>query len=308
MAFGEKVMLRLMDPALLFRNIDDLGFSEAEKEQYQAYIARSTGLLLITGPANSGKTTTLYSTLHELSQHGINITTVEDPIESLSEQFNQISVQPQAGLTFKTAMRHLVRQSPDVIMVGEMRDKDSAEHTMQAALTGHLVFSTLHTHDASSALIRLVNMGVEQFLVESTVIAVIAQRLIRKVCSHCARPYQPTEREMEALRLSREEVENLALQKGAGCPACRGTGYFGQTAIFEIMEINDRLRELIHQNAEAHALKQAAIQQGMATLQAKVMEKMKAGVTTSEEVLRVTGRLRDRKPRKFKSKIILTTD
>jgi len=277
-------------------------------EQYLTFISRPSGIILIAGPTESGKTTTLYSTLNRLAETGINIITIEDPIESIHEEFNQMVVQPSLGVTFGTAIRHIVRQSPDVIMVGEIRDKESVEYTIQAALTGHLVISTIHTDDAASAIVRLVNTGAQPFLVESTVIAVIAQRLIRKICDNCAKPYQLPQKEIAALQCSEEDAEKFLLQKGAGCEKCRGTGYFGQTAIFEVMEITDEIRDLIHSNAGAHAIKNAAIKHGMRPLKTGVIEKMKAGITTCEEMLRVTGGLREGVSHKFKSKIIVSSD
>jgi general secretion pathway protein E len=304
--FGEKVMLRIFDPTLLFRHVDDLGFSPEDLERYLTFISRPAGIVLIAGPTGSGKTTTLYSTLHRLAETGLNIITIEDPIESVHEEFNQMAVQPSLGVTFGTAIRHIVRQSPDVIMVGEMRDKESVDHTIQAALTGHLVLSTLHTDDAASAIIRLVNIGAEPFLVESSVIAVIAQRLIRKICDNCARPYQLTQQELVMLQCSAEEIGKFPLQKGTGCEKCRGTGYFGQTAIFESMEITDDIRSLIHNNAGAHAIKNTAIQHGMRPLRTQAIEKMKTGFTTCEEVLQVTGGLKSGTPHTFQSKAILS--
>jgi general secretion pathway protein E len=304
-AFGEKAVLRLFDPITLFRHIDDLGFSAEELAQYMSFISRSSGIILLTGPAGSGKTTTLYSTLNQLSERGINISTIEEPIESVHEGFNQVSVKPTVGVTFEVAIRHIVRQSPDVIMIGEMRDKDSVEHTMQAALTGHLILTTLHTHDAPSALVRLINMGTRAALVESTVIAVIAQRLIRKVCDHCAKPYQLSPQELDHFQFSPEDAAKLNLRKGEGCTICRGTGYRGQNAIFEIMEMTDRIGALIRKGAGAQALKNAAMKMGMHCLRDKAVEKMREGITTSEEVLRVTGGLKGGLPHQFKSKASL---
>lgn len=304
-AFGEKLVLRLFDPISLFRHIDDLGFSPKEIQQYISFISRSSGIILITGPAGSGKTTTLYSTLNQLSERGINITTIEDPIESVHEGFNQVGINPAVGVTFEVAMRHLVRQSPDVIMIGEMRDKESMEYTMQAALTGHLIITSLHTHNAPSAIVRLINTGTQPLLVESTVTAVVAQRLIRRVCDHCAEPSVLTEDEVLTLGLSDRHLEKANFRKGEGCPTCRGTGYLGQTAIFEIMEMTDQLGALIRKGAGAQALENAARKHGMRTLKDKAIEKMLEGVTTPEEVLRITGGLTRSVPHKFKSRIIL---
>ena len=207
----------------------------------------------------------------------------------IHEQYNQIAVQPNAGLTFGTVLRNIVRQDPDVIMVGEIRDYETVENAIHAALTGHLVFSTLHTNDAPSAVARLVDMGAQPFLVESTLIAVLAQRLIRKVCETCGKIYNPSPQEIVPLNLSQAEIKALTLRKGVGCTKCRGTGYYGRTAIFEIMAISDKIRQMIHNNAGAQELKKQAISEGMHTLRESAIKKMKAGITTLEEVLRVTG-------------------
>jgi general secretion pathway protein E len=246
--------------------------------------------------------------LDQLSEKGINITTIETLIESVHERFDQIAVHSDMGMTFETVMRHIIRQSPGVIMVGEMRDKDSVEQTVRAALAGHLVLSTLHTHDTTSAIVQLINMGIQPFLVGSTVIAIIAQRLVRKICDSCARPARISAQEIDELHISKEEAEKLALRKGTGCMTCRGTGYFGQTAIFEIMEVTDELRTLIHNDAGAYAIRNAALKQGMHSLRARAIEKMKAGITTCEEVFRVTGGLKGGIPHKFKSKILLNSE
>jgi general secretion pathway protein E len=272
------------------------------------FISRFGGIILITGPAGSGKTTTIYSTLEQLSERGINIITIENLIESVHEGFEQITIQPKKGMTFETVMQHIIRQSPGVIMVGEMQDENSVEQTVRAALAGHLVFSALHTHDTTSAIVQLINMGIQPFLVGSTIIAVVAQRLVRKICDSCARPARLSAQEIDDLHISKEESEKLSLRKGTGCITCRGTGYFGQTAIFEVMEITDEIRALIHSNAGAHAIKNAAIKQGMHTLRARAIEKMKAGITTCEEVFRVTGGLKGDVPHKFKSKILLDAE
>lgn len=303
--FGEKLVLRLFDPITLFRPIDDLGLSEEELQRYMGFIARASGIILIAGPSGSGKTTTLYSTLNHLAERGINITTLEDPVESEHEGFNQIEVQPQLGVTFEVAMRHLVRQSPDVLMIGEMRDKESIEYTMQAALTGHLILTTLHTHDAPSALVRLINMGTQPALMESTIVAVLAQRLVRKVCDQCAQPYQLKPEEAAALHANPEEAQTWALRKGTGCTLCRGTGYRGQTAIFEILEMTDALGALLRKGAGAQAIARYAVKRGMHTMKDKVLAKMREGLTTAEEVLRFTGGLREGVPHQFKSTLVL---
>lgn len=288
-AFGEKVMLRVLDPTMLLQRIDVLGFSEEELAQYKSLVSKSSGMLLVTGPTGSGKTTTIYSTLNTLAEGEINITTIEDPIELIHDKFNQITVQPNIGLTFGTAIRHIVRQSPDVIMVGEIRDDETVGHAFQAALTGRLVISTLHTNNAASTIVRLADMGARPSLLESSLIAVVSQQLVRKVCDYCREPYTLSQNEMQALGLSEENVEEFSLQKGRGCSRCGGTGYSGRTAIFEIMKITDGLRTLIHNNAAAHQIEDLAIKEGMRTLKDSAIAKLKAGMTTSEEVLRIMG-------------------
>lgn len=288
-AFDEKIVIRVLDRATLVQQIEELGFSPEEARTYLSFISLSNGIILITGPTGSGKTTTLYSTLDKLSAERINVMTIEDPIEMIQEQFNQIAVRPETGLTFSTALRNIVRQDPDVIMVGEIRDYETAENAIHAALTGHLVFSTLHTNDAPSAIARLVDMGAQPFLVESTLIAVLAQRLVRKVCTNCSKEYFPSPRELAALHLSEAETRQLTLRKGIGCSRCRGTGYYGRIAIFEVMPISDDIRKHIHGNAGAQNIQKQAIKEGMHTLRQSAIQKMNNGITTLEEVIRVTG-------------------
>ncbi len=306
MTFGEKIMIRVLDPLLFLRHIDDLGFLPEEQDQYQSLLAQKNGIILITGPPGNGKSTTIYSTLDAVSERGINITTIEDPIEFPYDKFNQIIIQPAVGLTFGTAIRHIVRQSVDVIMVGEIRDTETVENAIHAALTGHLVISSLHTYDAPSAIACLIKLGAQPFLVESTVIGIISQRLLRRICRHCAQPYDLSPEERTALGISEEDAETLHSQKGAGCIKCRGTGYLGQTAIFEIMEITDTLRPLILKNAGTYAIRQAANEEGMHILRARAIERMRAGITTCEEVLRVTGGLKSAIAQSFKTTIALS--
>ncbi len=289
-AFDEKVVIRVLDRAVLVQKIEDLGFTPQEAEKYLSFISKSNGIILITGPTGSGKTTTLYSTLDKLATEEINVMTIEEPIEMVHERLNQIAVQPNVGLTFGSALRNIVRQDPDVIMVGEIRDYETVENAIHAALTGHLVFSTLHTNDAPSAIARLVDMDAQPFLVESVLIAVLAQRLVRKICNNCRRPYTPSPQELVALNLSDEEFRELNLFKGVGCTKCRGTGYYGRIAIFEVMPISEAIRNLIHNNAGAQDIKKQALKEGMQTLRESAIAKMKAGITTLEEVIRVTGR------------------
>ncbi len=288
-AFGEKIMIRVLDPTMFLQNIDDLGFSQEELAKYRSMISYNNGMLLVTGPTGSGKTTTLYSTLNSLAEKPINITTIEDPVELVHEAFNQIVVQPNIGLNFSMALRHIVRQASDVIMVGEIRDQETAESAFKAAISGHFVMSTLHTNDAPSAVVRLADMGVQPSLIESALIGVVSQQLVRKVCDMCGEPYSPSQQEMDVLQLSEDDLRGLPIRKGFGCQACRGTGYLGRTAIFEIMPITDGIKLLVHDNMAAHLIKRAAEREGMHTLQDSAMAKFKAGLTTSEEVLRIIG-------------------
>ncbi len=288
-AFGEKAMIRALDHTMLLQRVDDLGFSKAGLKIFRSLLANNNGMILVTGPTGSGKTTTLYSTLNSLSDRAINITTIEDPIELMHEKFNQIAVQPSVGLTFGMAIKHIVRQAADVIMVGEIRDQETAENAFKAALTGHLVISTLHTNDAPSAVIRLTDMGVQSSLIESALIGVISQRLVRKVCDMCGEPYRPSQAELQTMGITEEELVGMPIRKGCGCQHCRGTGYSGRTAIFEIMPITDGVKLLVHDKMAAHLIRRAAVREGMRTLQDSAMEKFKAGLTTSEEVLRIIG-------------------
>ncbi|MGE3539981.1 MAG: GspE/PulE family protein [Candidatus Tectimicrobiota bacterium] len=284
-AFDEKIVMRIFDPDVLLQDLQHLGFSPKEYEDYTSFITQAHGIILITGPTGSGKTTTLYSTLERLSTSEVNITTIEDPIEMVHEQFNQVAVQPTVGVTFATALRTILRQDPDIIMVGEIRDYDTAEHAIHAALTGHLVLSTLHTNDAPSAIARLTDIGVQPYLIESTLIGVVAQRLMRKICPHCQEAYPPRPEEWSALGLQARAVE---FKRGKGCVHCRNTGYLGRSGIYEIMRIDENVRELIRQNAGSGALQQAAKKAGMKTLRDSALRRVLEGVTTVEEALRVT--------------------
>jgi general secretion pathway protein E len=289
-AFDEKIVIRILDRATLVQSIEELGFSSEEAQKYQSFIRKSHGIILITGPTGSGKTTTLYSTLDKLATEEVNVMTIEEPIEMLHEQLNQIAVQPNVGLTFGAALRNIVRQDPDVIMVGEIRDHETVENAIHAALTGHLVLSTLHTNDAPSAIARLVDMGAEPFLVESTLIAVLAQRLVRKICQSCRQTYILSDQDIIALNLPPEELRSSQFFYGTGCTKCRGTGYYGRIAIFEVMPVSEEIRHLIHINAGSQEVQKMARKEGMQMLRESAIVKLKDGTTTAEEVLRVTGR------------------
>jgi general secretion pathway protein E len=287
-AFGEKAVLRVLDPDILLQELEGLGFSSAELIKYRKLIGVPHGIVLITGPTGSGKSTTLYSSLRYLASEENNITTVEDPIEMVHEQFNQIAVQPQINLTFGNILRHILRQDPDIIMIGEMRDLETATNAVQAALTGHLVLSTLHTNDAPSAVTRLIDLGVQPFLISSTVVGIVAQRLVRKICPQCAESCRVKVADLAPLAVKASPNRELELKAGKGCRQCRNTGYLGRTSIFEVMPMDDRLRELTTKAAPLPDLQKAALAGGMRTLQQSAIDKMLRGITTLEEVLRVT--------------------
>jgi len=286
-AFGEKVVMRIFDPEVLLQDLGQLGFNKKQLALYQAAISEPHGVILVTGPTGSGKTTTLYSTMNLLATEERNVTTIEDPIEMIHESFNQVGVQPQIGLTFSQSLRHILRQDPDIIMVGEIRDDETASNAIQSALTGHLVLSTLHTNDAPTAVTRLVDMDVPQFLVGTTLLLVVAQRLVRSICPHCIESYTPTAEELTSLGI-RPKKEGIRLKRGKGCNHCRYTGYHGRTAIFEMMPITPAIRALVHEHVDSGKLLAAARKEGMRTLRESGVEKISQGLTTIAEVLRVT--------------------
>ncbi len=288
-AFGEKVVLRVFDPQVLMQDLTSLGFYADEFQHFQDFITRPHGIILLTGPTGSGKTTTLYSALKVIATRDINVTTIEDPIEMVYEDFNQTSVQTKVGITFAAALRHILRQDPDVIMVGEIRDAETAQYAIQAALTGHLVFSSLHTNDASSSINRLVDLEIERFLISSTLVGAIAQRLVRKICPHCATDRHLTDDEVATLRLAVPPGKKVKVKEGEGCFECRGTGYFGRTGIFEICPVDEAIKPLILKGADAPEIKREAVKNGMRTLRQSALRKLAEGVTTFEEVVRVTG-------------------
>jgi len=288
-SFGEKVVIRIFDPNILMQEIENLGFLEREMVIFKAFISAPHGLILVTGPTGSGKTTTLYSALKILATPDVNITTIEEPVEMIYEAFNQTSVQPQIGVTFASSLRTILRQDPDIIMVGEIRDFETAENAIQSALTGHLVLSTLHTNDAPSSITRLIDIGVQPFLINSTLIGVVAQRLVRKVCQHCTEWYYLSEDEYRMLGISKEKHKQAKVAAGAGCAQCRGTGYLGRTGIFEILDITDKIRAAIEEKSTPMKLKQIARAEGMMTLRENAIAMMLQGITTFDEVVRVTG-------------------
>jgi general secretion pathway protein E len=288
-AFGEKVVLRIFDPDIILQDLEELGFATREYELFRSFIARPHGIILVTGPTGSGKTTTLYSALKTISTPEVNVITVEDPIEMVYDRFNQVGVQPQIGVTFGTTLRTILRQDPDIIMVGEVRDLETAENAVQASLTGHLVFSTLHTNDAPSSITRLLDLGLPAYLIASTLIGIMAQRLLRKVCRHCERTYQLLPEEAEAVGLASDLGKPTMVKYGEGCVQCRGTGYLGRTGIFEVMEVNEKVRPLITEKADAEFIKRTAVADGMVPLREAAVRKMLIGETTFDEVIRVTG-------------------
>ncbi len=282
-AFGEKVVLRIFDPQFLDKDLPDLGLEGPDLEAMEEFLSQPHGLLLVTGPTGSGKTTTLYAALRRLATEARNVSTVEDPIENVVEAFNQVGVQPQIGLTFASALRTLLRQDPDVIMVGEIRDPETAKMAIQAALTGHLVLSTLHTNDAPSGVGRLLDMGVEPYLLSSTLLGIVAQRLVRTPCPHCVQsvPIDPGHAGMLGLE------PQLWIRAGEGCPKCRRTGYLGRVGIFEILRVTPDIGQAIHEALPTPAIRALAIRAGMRTLKEAGAEKVRAGRTTPVEVLSV---------------------
>ncbi len=286
--FGEKVVMRLLDKSNLQLDMTKLGFEPDQLDDFKAAIAKPHGMVLVTGPTGSGKTTTLYSALAELNKVTTNISTAEDPVEFNLPGINQAQVHTDIGFTFATALRAFLRQDPDVIMVGEIRDIETAEIAVKASLTGHLVLSTLHTNDAPSTINRLLNMGVEPFLVASSVNAILAQRLARRICNHCAQPHEVDTDVLIGIGFTPTEAATVRTRRGVGCEKCSGTGYKGRIALYEVMPMHEQLRECVLNGATALELKREAIKHGMLTLRASGLRRIKEGVTTVEEVLRVT--------------------
>jgi general secretion pathway protein E len=290
-AFGERIVLRLLDraQALVDLNLDRLGFTGENLTRIDRLIRQSHGIILATGPTGSGKTTSLYACLARINSPEKNIITIEDPIEYQLRGIGQMQVNPKIDLTFASGLRSILRQDPDVIMVGEIRDSETAEIAIHAALTGHLVFSTLHTNDSFGALTRLVDMGIEPFLVSSSILAVLAQRLVRMVCPTCREAYTPTATELARIGVRPEAVKGPIYRPAAsGCRACRGTGYRGRTAIQELMLMDDEVRELVMQKADAATIRRACTAHGMTLLRHNGAERILLGETTVEELLRVT--------------------
>lgn len=287
---GEKVCIRIIDAQALTLPLTELGFEEDQLKLFEKAIRQPYGMILVTGPTGSGKTTTLYSALNVLNTPDVNIMTVEDPVEAVIYGINQVNVNEKAGLTFAAALRAFLRQDPDIIMIGEIRDKETIEIGINAALTGHLVFATLHTNDAASAVTRLINMGVEPFLIASTLTLVISQKLIRKICNECRRQYKVSLQQLQPLGVTPEMVNNakeIIIYKGMGCSKCQG-GYKGRTGIYEVLECNDSIKDLILKKASHFDIKQQARKNGMLTLREAALRKLLSGITTVEEVLKNT--------------------
>jgi type IV pilus assembly protein PilB len=284
--FGEKIVMRLLNKESLLLGLEQLGFSPESLKKFRKMITRPYGLLLVTGPTGSGKTTTLYSVLSSINSLERNIITIEDPVEYQIKMINQVQVNPKVGITFANGLRSILRQDPDIIMVGEIRDRETATIAIQAALTGHLVFSTLHTNDAAGAISRLIDIGIEPFLVASSLIGIVGQRLVRKICKHCIQSYTPTPDLLKSLGVG--ERKEITFMKGAGCQNCRGTGYSGRIGLFELMVLDESIRNLVVSKTSINGIRIAAREAGFVGLREEGLLKALKGVTSLEEVLRVT--------------------
>jgi len=285
--YGEKIVVRVIDKSAFVRSKTELGLTEEDEEKYNKLIAAPHGIILVCGPTGSGKSTTLYTILNELNTGTRNIITVEDPVESTIEGINQVEVNTKAGLTFAAALRSILRQDPDIIMIGEIRDRETADMAIRAAITGHLVLSTIHTNDAASAITRLVDMGIENFLISSSLVGVISQRLIRKLCPYCKEPYEPSEEEKILLAIKQDE--NVKLYRKRGCHICDKKGYYGRTGVYEILIVTKELRKLINKkDVSSEEIKELAVKQGMKTLRQACRERVLNGITSVEEYLKIT--------------------
>jgi type IV pilus assembly protein PilB len=285
--YGEKLVMRILDKSSVLLSLDDLGFLPQNLKRFEESYTKPYGAILVTGPTGSGKSTTLYATLNVVSDPTRNIITVEDPVEYRLAGINQVQTNPKAGLTFASALRSILRSDPDIVLIGEIRDRETAQIAIEAALTGHLVLSTLHTNDAPSAMTRLVEMGIEPFLVASALDCVLAQRLARKLCDRCKEPFVPSEAEMEAARFPFEAGEEVKLYRAVGCSACGNTGYKGRMALHEVMTVTEEIERLVVEHASSETIAEVARGQGMLTLRMDGIEKVRAGQTSLEEVFRV---------------------
>ena len=287
-AFGEKMVMRIFDPEVLLKNFDQLGFSTDDLRRWEGMTRQPNGIILVTGPTGSGKTTTLYTTLKMLATSEVNLCTIEDPIEMVEPAFNQMQVQHNIDLSFASGVRALMRQDPDIIMIGEIRDLETAEMAIQAALTGHLVLSTLHTNDAPSAISRMLELGVPHYLLKATILGVMAQRLVRTLCPHCKAPITLDERDWQSLTRPWQAPVPSGAHQAVGCVECRDTGYRGRAGVYEIMLMSDGVRALISADLDLTAMRRQAFKEGMRSLRLSAAQKVSAGLTTLEEVLRVT--------------------
>ncbi|RME70838.1 MAG: type II secretion system protein GspE [Verrucomicrobia bacterium] len=287
-AHGESIVMRILDKEGLMLGLPELGFLSDDQAMFERLISLPDGIILVTGPTGSGKTTTLYACLNYINRPDRKIITVEEPVEYQINGINQVPVRPDVGMTFAAALRAMLRQAPNVIMIGEIRDLETAEIAINASLTGHLVFSTLHTNDAPGAITRMIDLGIKPFLVSTALRAAMAQRLVRRVCSHCGTAYTPDRRELALLNLEPERVGNVQFRRGQGCPYCANTGYRGRMGVFEIFIVNDEIQRMIYESATAHALRSRAREIGMRTMRDDGVRKVLAGLTTPEEVVSVT--------------------
>jgi general secretion pathway protein E len=287
-SFGEKTVMRILDPDVIFQDVSQLGFSKRDLAVYESFITAPHGIVLVTGPTGSGKSTTLYSTLKKIATPEKNLVTVEDPVEMVYEEFNQISVQPLIDVTFSTILRNILRQDPDIIMIGEIRDHDTAAHAVQAAMTGHLVFSTLHTNDAVSSIIRLQDLGLQPFMIASTLLGCMAQRLVKMICPECRTTFQMESKELIRMGFPTTESGPITLNKGEGCRHCRGTGYRGRCGVFEIFPLSSEIKKMAAAGESSEEMRRVAIREGMTTLREDAWSKVRAGITTIEEAIRVT--------------------
>ncbi|HNZ18115.1 MAG TPA: type II secretion system ATPase GspE [Candidatus Hydrogenedentes bacterium] len=287
-AFGERVVMRILEKGTFLFGLEELGLSKQDYAVFDRMIMSSHGIILVTGPTGSGKSTTLYAGLQRVNSPDKNIITVEDPIEYQMPGIGQIQVRDRIGLNFAAALREILRQDPDIILVGEIRDHETAEMAVQASLTGHLVFSTLHTNDSAGAITRLVNMGIEPFLVSSSTIAIMAQRLVRRVCPECREEYEPKPESWVELGLRADDAKGLTAWRGTGCDKCQGRGYYGRIGIFELLVMSPQIQELTLKGVDSNVIKREAVREGLRTLRADGAAKVRAGISTIEEVLRVT--------------------
>jgi general secretion pathway protein E len=286
-AFGEKLVMRIFDPNILMKGFDKLGLTQDDYLKWKDMVQQTSGIVLVTGPTGSGKTTTLYSTLKQLAKPHVNVCTIEDPIELVEPEFNQMQVQSNIDLDFASGVRALLRQDPDIIMIGEIRDRETAEIAIQAALTGHLVISTMHTNDAASAITRLIEIGVPPYLINATLIGVMAQRLVRILCPHCKKEGSIDENTWQALTYPWKAPTPQIAHLPTGCLECRNTGFLGREGIYEVLSMSSVLRKVVKSNCDAGTVRSQAIRDGMRLLRLSGAQKLAGGITTVEEILRV---------------------